>query len=130
MPNYEACHRIHGERYRGCIYYDACFGKCFYWCDLDSDHICGECACLNGTPDCYGNRSRRYGHCWFYLGKIGGSHKTNCPHFIKWNGIDLAPEDWVEARVIELYSGDRHDPEARPVRKAAREEWKRLHGFE
>ena len=43
--NLDACPREHKElRKQGyeCPY-DCCAGKCFDYCDLDSDHTCSEC---------------------------------------------------------------------------------------
>ena len=92
--NLDACPREHKElRNQGyeCPY-DCCAGKCFDYCDLDSDHTCGECIwwyCLAPESDEH-ERHKKVGTCLNYFGVVNSDLKTNCP---KWK---QKSDGWVE----------------------------------
>ena len=79
--NLDACPREHKElRKQGyeCPY-DCCAGKCFDYCDLDSDHTCGECIwwyCLAPESDEH-KRHKKVGTCLNYLGVVNSDLKKS-----------------------------------------------------
>ena len=98
--------------------------SCFQFCDVDSDHTCGECVHWLGHVTHDGERHDKYGSCFHRIGGIGAWWPTCCPKFIK--NVDNANYyDFVEDYVFQQLGKNDSSPECRAVRMAARELWRK-----
>ena len=57
--------------------------SCFLFCDVNSDHTCGECVHWLGDVTSKGKRHEKFGSCFYRIGRIGAWWPTCCPQFVK-----------------------------------------------
>lgn len=99
------------------------FGEsCFIFCDVDSDHVCGECVHWLGDVTSKGKRHEKYGSCFLSIGNVGAWWPTCCPKFVK-NVDNVNWYDFVENYVFQQTGKNDSSPECREARIAARELW-------
>lgn len=104
--------------------HDECSGSCFIYCDVDSDHTCGECVHWMGNETCSGERHKLFGLCFYRIGHIGSWYPTCCPDFVK-RTDDVVWDDFIEDYVFQHTGKNDSSPECREARKAARELWRK-----
>ncbi len=96
--------------------------SCFQFCDVNSDHTCGECVHWLGSETFDGERHKLFGTCFHRIGGVGAWWPTCCPKFVK-NVDNVNYYDFVEDYVFQQLGKNDYSPECREVRKAARELW-------
>lgn len=69
--------------------------SCFLFCDVNSDHTCGECVHWLGDVTSKGKRHEKFGSCFYRIGRIGAWWPTCCPQFVK-NVADISSYDFIE----------------------------------
>ena len=50
--------------------------SCFLFCDVESDHTCGECVHWLGDVASKGKRHEKFGSCFYRIGGIGGGFEV------------------------------------------------------
>lgn len=97
--------------------------SCFQFCDVDSDHTCGECVHWLGHVTHDGERHDKYGFCFHRIGGIGAWWPTCCPKFVK-NVDNTNYYDFVEDYVFQQLGKNDSSLECREMRMTARELWR------
>lgn len=94
-----------------------------FFCDVNSDHTCGECVHWLGDVTSKGKRHEKFGSCFYRIGRIGAWWPTCCPQFVK-NVADISSYDFIEEYVLQQTGKNDSSPECREARMAARELWR------
>lgn len=94
-----------------------------FFCDVDSDHTCGECVHWLGHITSKGKRHKKFGSCFYRIGVIGVWWPTCCPKFVK-NVDGINHYDFIEDYVFQQIGKNDSSPECREARMAARKLWR------
>lgn len=97
--------------------------SCFLFCDVDSDHTCGECVHWLGHVTHDGKRHEKSGSCFHRIGSVGAWWPTCCPKFVK-NVDDINHYNFIEDYVLQQTGKSDSSSECREARMAARELWR------
>lgn len=92
---------------------------CFKWCDMESEHVCGDCQ--HWVRDCSNSDN---GRCFFY-GNVKKTQRVDCPRYRLCEKGSLTWPAWVEKTTKsiagnDVYETDLSSPEVREARKTAR----------
>ena len=98
---------------------------CFKFCDIKSDHTCGQCVNWVGHASSHG-RHDKFGSCFYQIGNIGAWWPTCCPHF-EYRKNDENYIDWIEQQVYNEYKRNDSSQECREARIRARKKWQEMH---
>ena len=106
--------------------HDEIGNSCFCFCNVESNHLCGQCVNWVGNVTTKDKRSDVFGHCFYQIIGVGAWWPTDCPHFEK-RTDNTNYLDWVEDKVITECGHSDSSLECREARIRARKKWAKMY---